>query len=86
MWATTKIFKVFRCADNRINANTFLVEVPADYDKDYLHYVTEAIQIITGDYGYCGTQRYEEQFDGEIPDSVKVWGYKELMREAGISG
>lgn len=74
-----RIFKIFKGADNSLNDKTFLVRIPDDYDRDYLHFATDAVQTITGNYGYCGSQMYDEFFDGKIPEGKKIWEYAELM-------
>ena len=72
-----KILKIFESIENNLD-NCFLVAIPDDYKKDYHFLSLKAIQKITNNNHICGTQIYDEKFDGKIPENKKIYEFSEI--------
>ena len=75
-----KILKIFESIETNLN-NCFLVVIPDDYKKDYHFLSMKAIQKTTNNFHICGTQIYDEKFDGKIPENNKVYDFYDLVKE-----
>lgn len=74
-----KIIKIFESVKNNLN-DSFLVSIPSDYKKDYHYLAMKAIQKMTNNNNICGTQLYDEKYDGKIPENKKIYEFSEIAK------
>lgn len=74
-----KILKIFDGIGTDLN-KCYFVNIPEDYNMDYHYYAMKAIQKMTNSF-ICGTQIYNEKFDGKIPENKTIYNFFEIHKQ-----